>query len=62
MKKYIVIVLILSLGISTTSCGTASKAIQKNKTEVAGYTLKNKTQLMKQKILHKKYKTVIATP
>ena len=62
MKKYITLVLILTVSICATSCGTTSKAIQQNETEVAGYTLKNKTQLMQQKILHKKSKTVIATP
>ena len=44
-----------------TSCGTTA-SMQQNQNEVAGYTLKNKKQLLEQKILNKKNKTVIAQP
>jgi hypothetical protein len=45
-----------------TSCGS-SVAIQKDsKASLAGYTLKNKKELMEQKILNKKSKTIIAIP
>jgi len=58
--KYIKVTLILIavLGTSLTSCSSA-KTYQE---DVAGYTLKNKKELMQQKILNKKCKTVIATP
>jgi hypothetical protein len=36
--------------------------IQKSENEVAGYTLKNKKELMQQKVLNKKARTVIALP
>lgn len=61
--KYIIvtIILIIVLGAGLTSCGSAS-SFQKNETEVAGYTLKNKTELMQQKVLNTKVQTVIAQP
>lgn len=61
--KYIVIaiILIVVFGAGLTSCGSAS-SFQKNETEVAGYTLKNKSELMQQHVLNKKVKTVIAQP
>lgn len=61
MKKLIYIVALLLFAISFTSCGTTS-SIQKENSEVAGYTLKNKKELFQQKVLHKKSKTVIVTP
>lgn len=61
MKNLIYIVAILIFSVSFTSCGTTS-AIQKENTEVAGYTLKDKKEQFHQKIASKKTKTVIATP
>ncbi|AVI50246.1 hypothetical protein C5O00_03310 [Pukyongia salina] len=61
MKKIIYIVAILFFSVSVVSCGTTVKTIQKEE-KVAGYTLKNKKELMQQKILNKKKKTVIAQP
>tara|TARA_R110000787_G_scaffold285949_1_gene402827 strand:+ start:15533 stop:15721 length:189 start_codon:yes stop_codon:yes gene_type:complete len=62
MKKFIYIVTVLFFAISLTSCGS-SVAIQKDsKASLAGYTLKNKKELMEQKILNKKSKTIIAIP
>jgi len=43
------------------SCGAAG-SIEKNENEVAGYTLKNKKELMQQKILNTQNKTLIACP
>ncbi len=59
MKKYIIIILVIA--VSATSC-TTSKSMYKSENDVAGYTLKNKTELMQQKIAKKKKKTVLATP
>jgi len=44
------------------SCGTIKKTTKENTPLVAGYTLKNKKELMQQKVLHKKTNTVIAKP
>ena len=52
------ITLIGVLSTSLISCAT-TKTTQE---DLAGYTLKNKKELMKQKILNKKGKTVLATP
>ncbi|MAO07375.1 MAG: hypothetical protein CL596_01540 [Alteromonas sp.] len=49
------------VAISVTSCATAISTQEKGK-EVAGYTIKNKKELLQQKVLHKNPKTVIATP
>lgn len=61
MKKLVYIASIIIFTASFTSCGTASHPI-KSDTEVAGYTLKNKKELMQQKILNNKSKTIVATP
>lgn len=62
MKKISHIVVLLIVAVSILSCGsTISKVKQEN--EIVGYTLKNKMELMQQKITNdKKNKTVIATP
>jgi len=57
----IFIVATVVLTISMTSCGSAVN-LKSNDNDVAGYTLKNKTELLEQKILNKKSKTVIAIP
>ena len=45
------------------SCGGSSAAKQNDsKTSFAAYTLKNKKELMEQKILNNKSKTIIAIP
>lgn len=61
MKRFIGLASIFLLLISFTSCGSVDQ-ISSQKNEVAGYTLKNKKELMEQKILHNKSKTAIATP
>ena len=60
MKKYSIILVIV---FSITSCAT-SQSVFKKENEVAGYTLKNKKELMQQKIIaaKKANKTVLATP
>lgn len=61
MKRLIYIIAIICFTASLASCGTTVKTLQKEE-KVAGYTLKNKKELMQQKILNKKKKTVIAQP
>lgn len=61
MKKIVFLVLTAVFTLSICSCGSTS-AIHKNNTEMAGYTLKNKKELMQQKVLHKKIKTVVVAP
>ncbi len=60
MKKFIYIFIAI-VTITFTSCGTTAN-IKKSEADVAGYTLKNKKELMQQKILHMNSKTVIAVP
>ena len=61
MKKILFLAITLVFTASISSCGSTA-AIQKNDNEVAGYTLKNKKELMEQKVLNKKIRTVIALP
>ena len=61
MKKFIYIVTVLCFAISLTSCGS-SVAIQNDSKETLSYTLKNKTELMEQKICNKNSKTIVAIP
>ncbi|MCF6306442.1 MAG: hypothetical protein L3J09_00645 [Flavobacteriaceae bacterium] len=62
MKKFIYIVATICFIVSLSSCGAGASIKNDNKDQVAGYTLKNKKELMKHKILHKKGKTLIALP
>ena len=62
MKKFVYIAIIVFLAISLTSCGSGISAKKNTQNEVAGYTLKNKKEIMEQKILHKKSKTIIVVP
>jgi hypothetical protein len=61
--KYIIVTIILVLVFSAalTSCAVPM-TIQNDSEKVAGYTLKNKKELMQQKIANKKCKIVVATP
>ena len=61
MKKTIFIIAALIFTVSFTSCSSTS-TIQNNDAEIAGYTLKNKKEIMAQKIVNKKSKVVLATP
>jgi len=61
MKRIFFLIITIVFTASLTSCGSTA-VINKNNDEIAGYTLKNKKELMEQKVLNKKVKTVIATP
>lgn len=61
MKKIFFLAIAFLFTITISSCGS-SMVIQKSENEVAGYTLKNKKELMQQKVLNKKERTVIALP
>ena len=63
ITKYIIvtIILILVFAAALTSCATPM-SIQNDSEKLAGYTLKNKKELMQQKIADKKCKTIIAIP
>jgi hypothetical protein len=61
MKNLMYITMLLAFAVFTASCGAVDK-VQKDETEIAGYTLKNKKELMQQKILAKQSKTIIAIP
>jgi hypothetical protein len=60
MKTIRIIILAVSAAVFT-SCATTSSS-QKSENELAGYTLKNKKELMEQKVLCKSQKTLIAQP
>ncbi len=62
MKKIAYIAFTIIFAVSLASCGAGVSAKKASQNEVAGYTLKNKKEIMEQKILHKKSKTIIATP
>ncbi|MFT5078194.1 MAG: hypothetical protein ACI825_001338 [Planctomycetota bacterium] len=61
MKKLIFILAAVIFTGAFSACGTTQN-FQKSDSEIAGYTLKNKKELMEQKILNKKSKTLLATP
>lgn len=61
MKKLVFILIAIVFTSTFTSCGTTS-SIQKNDAELAGYTLKSKTELLEQKIANTQSKKVIAQP
>lgn len=62
LKSIIVTLILLIVALAAfTSCAAPMK-IQENSEELAGYTLKNKKELMHQKIADVKCKTVMATP
>ena len=61
MKNIIYLGIALIFTASVSSCGSVA-TIQKSENDVAGYTLKNKKELMEQKVLNKKNKTIIALP
>ena len=61
MKKIIFLMIAVIFTATVSSCGS-TVSLKQNDKEVAGYTLKNKKELMQQKVLNQKTKTVIATP
>ncbi len=62
MKKFVYIAFTVFFAVSLTSCGAGVAVKAKSKHQVAGYTLKNKKEIMEQKILHKKSKTIVVLP
>jgi len=62
MKKFVYLLIVAFIAISITSCGSAVSAKKESQYQVAGYTLKNKKEIMEQKILYKKSKTIITVP
>jgi len=62
MKKFVYIAFTVIFAVSLTSCGAGASVKASENDKVAGYTLKNKKEIMEQKILHKKSKTIIAIP
>jgi len=61
LKNLIATITIVIFSASFTSCAT-SNSIQKESEKTVVYTLKNKKELMQQKIAHRRHKTVIALP
>ncbi len=62
MKNFIYIAITVFFAVSLTSCGAGFSAKKTTPQEIAGYTLKNKKEIMERKILHKKSKTIIVIP
>lgn len=62
IKRISKLVLIVCLLGMILSCSTHLSVKKSNDTELSGYTLKNKKELMQQKILRKESKSIIATP
>jgi len=62
MKKLVYLLIVAFIAISFTSCGSAVSANKESQNQVAGYTLKNKKEIMEQKILYKSIKTIITVP
>jgi len=61
LKYLIVTIFVVVFSASFTSCAT-SNSIQNESEKAVGYTVKNKKELMKQKIADRKCRTVIALP
>lgn len=62
MKKFVYIAITVFFAVSLTSCGAGASVKADANNKVAGYTLKNKKEIMEQKILHKKSKTIVVIP
>ena len=62
MKKFVYLTIVAFFTISITSCGSTVSAQKESQYQVAGYTLKNKKEIMEHKILHKKTKTIVTIP
>ncbi len=62
MKKFVYIVALSCFAVSLTSCGAGASATIQEKDQIAGYTLKNKKEIMKQKILYNSGKTQVVIP
>ena len=62
MKKFIYIAFTVVFAVSLSSCGAGASVKADANNQVAGYTLKNKKEIMEEKILHKKSKTIVVIP
>jgi len=62
MKKFVYIAITVFFAASLTSCGAGASVKADANNEVVAYTLKNKKEIMEQKILHKKNKTIVVLP
>jgi len=62
MRNFLALVLLCFIVVSTTSCGSQYATKNSADNHFIGYTLKNKKELMKSKIIPKKGKTIIALP
>ena len=62
MKNFIYILTVLCFTVSLTSCGSSVAIQTDSKDQVLSYTLKNKKELMEQKIMNKNGKTIVAIP
>ena len=62
MKNFIYIITVLCFAVSLTSCGSSVAIKTDSKDQVLSYTLKNKKELMEQKIMNKNGKTIVAIP
>ncbi len=62
LKTIIVALILLIVALAALTSCAAPINVQENSEEIAGYTLKNKKELMQQKIANVKCKTVMATP
>jgi len=62
MKKFIYIAVTICFIVSLSSCGAGASIKGTHENEVAGYTLKDKKELMQYNILHKKGKTRVVLP
>ena len=62
MKNIIYIAITVFFAVSLTSCGAGYSAKSETNKELAGYTLKNKKEIMERKILYKKSKTIVVIP
>jgi hypothetical protein len=60
--KKILLLLVAGIFTATILSCSATAALQKGDSDLVGYTLKSKKELMKQKVLNKKVKTVIVLP
>jgi len=61
LKKILLLLVAGILTVIISSC-SATAALQKEEIDSVGYTLKNKKELMQQKVLNKKVKTAIVLP
>ena len=62
MKNFIYVITVVCFAVSLTSCGSSVAIQTDSKDQVISYTLKNKKELMEQRIMNKNGKTIVAIP